>query len=145
MGSSSSTTATISRSSTDDHEVLIEGPLEQRVLFFFWRPRWCVLDQAELRIYRDERAATLSSEPLESLNVSSFNVAKDAHNPSVLTFSDVCDDSGANGDAFLFLRTGPGGRWEEFAASSLWQRVLHSARRDATSVAGLVAAVSKPH
>mmetsp|Transcript_71256 Transcript_71256/g.159532 ORF Transcript_71256/g.159532 Transcript_71256/m.159532 type:complete len:344 (+) Transcript_71256:43-1074(+) len=101
---------------SDDCEVLIEGPLQQRHLLVFWRWRWCVLDRRELRIYRNEEASLLMPEkPLERRIVASMTVGPDLNFPSVL----ICADS-RTGEPMSFLRAGPGLRWEEVAASTLW-------------------------
>jgi len=112
-------------SDSPDCEVLVEGPLQQRVLFFLWRWRWCVLTCQELRIYVDEEASLLTPErPIERHPASKISAAPDLHFPSVL----VCTDQGS-GEPFTYLRTGPGLRWEEVAAASLWLRAFASSSR----------------
>lgn len=105
-------------SEIDSNEVLIEGSLQQRVLLWFWRSRWCVLDRQEFRIYRDEEASLIMPEsPLERYSAHLIGVAPDAHTPSVLL---VRSAGSARGELILHLRTGMGLRWEEQAASALW-------------------------
>eukprot|EP00401_Gymnodinium_catenatum_P053102 CAMPEP_0117525698 /NCGR_PEP_ID=MMETSP0784-20121206/35905_1 /TAXON_ID=39447 /ORGANISM="" /LENGTH=384 /DNA_ID=CAMNT_0005321905 /DNA_START=60 /DNA_END=1214 /DNA_ORIENTATION=- len=113
----------------DDCEVLVEGPLHQRVFLVFWRLRWCVLDRHELRIYRDEQASLFfPSKPLETHRVEALHVAPDLHFPSVLICAAV-----PGGEPLIILRTGPGLRWEELVASTLWLRAFNTAKRLAAS------------
>lgn len=106
-------------------EVLIEGPLQQRLLLVFWRWRWCVLDRRELRVYRDEEASLLLPEkPLERHSVVTLSVGPDLHFPSVL----ICANA-RTGEPVMFLRAGPGLRWEEVAASTLWLSAFATAGR----------------
>ncbi|CAE8617191.1 unnamed protein product, partial [Polarella glacialis] len=103
-------------------EVLVEGPLQQRHLAFFWRWRWCVLDRHQLKLYRDEEASLLMPEkPLEVHSAASLSVGSDLHLPSSL----IC--TSPTGEPLMFLRTGRGERWEEIAAASLWLRAFASA------------------
>lgn len=119
----SASSSTCSILAFDDREVLVEGPLQQQFLHFFWRPRWCVLDRQELRLYQNEQAALeMPNKPLESHSVSTLNVAQDLHVPSVLLCTDVSDE-----ELSMSLRTGPGSRWEEQVASILWLRAFASA------------------
>mmetsp|Transcript_92985 Transcript_92985/g.240245 ORF Transcript_92985/g.240245 Transcript_92985/m.240245 type:complete len:339 (-) Transcript_92985:325-1341(-) len=116
----------------DETEVLIEGPLQQRALLVFWRWRWCVLDRHELRVYPNEEASLLMPEkPLERHSVGALNVAPDLHLPSVLVVAGA-----AGGDPLLFLRTGPGLRWEELASSTLWLRAFASASKRSSAAFG---------
>jgi hypothetical protein len=111
----------------DEAEVLIEGPLQQRSMLFFWRWRWCVLDRRELRVYQNEQVSLLQPEkPLERHSARALNVAPDLHWPSVLVLSGA---AGGDDDPLLFLRTGPGVQWEEVAATMLWLRAFASASR----------------
>jgi len=117
--------STPASSSADDVEVLVEGPLQQRAFLVFWRWRWCVLDRQELRIYSNEEASLMNPfQPLERIKVGTFCVAPDLHFASMLLCSRV-----PTGDTFMFLRTGPGIRWEEVVASSLWLRAFNIASR----------------
>lgn len=108
--------------------VLIEGPMQQRILLAFWIWRWCVLVRVhgrwELRTYQDE-AASLSApgQPLQRLVVANLAVGLNALQPTVLTLSDK-----ASNELRLMLRTGRGQRWEELASSVLWTKALRSAR-----------------
>jgi len=114
-----------SGSEPNDCEVLIEGPLQQRLLLVFWRWRWCVLDRRELRVYRDEEASLLLPEkPLERHSVVTLSVGPDLHFPSVL----ICANA-RTGEPVMFLRAGPGLRWEEVAASTLWLSAFATAGR----------------
>lgn len=118
----------VSSSELDDSEVLIEGPLQQRAFLVLWRQRWCVLHRQEFRVYRDEEASLLAPEkPLEQHLVANICVASDLHFPSLLVCQNV-----TTGEPLLFLRTGPGLRWEEVAASSLWLRAFAAASRSAS-------------
>mmetsp|Transcript_76801 Transcript_76801/g.178143 ORF Transcript_76801/g.178143 Transcript_76801/m.178143 type:complete len:307 (-) Transcript_76801:228-1148(-) len=122
---SSSTTASAAASEAEESEVVIEGPLQQRHLLVFWRWRWYVLDRKELRMYWNEEASLLMPEkPLERRNIASLAVTPDLHFPSVL----ICADS-KTGEPLSFLRAGPGLRWEEVAASTLWLRAFTTACR----------------
>jgi len=117
------------RGELEECEVLIEGPLQQRHLLVFWRWRWCVLDRQELRIYWNEEASLLMPEkPIERRSVVNLDVGPDLHFPSVL----ICADS-RTGEPLSFLRAGPGLRWEEVAASTLWLRAFAAAGRWAAS------------
>mmetsp|Transcript_70834 Transcript_70834/g.125061 ORF Transcript_70834/g.125061 Transcript_70834/m.125061 type:complete len:351 (-) Transcript_70834:155-1207(-) len=125
----------VSSSDMEDSEVLVEGPLQERFLGMFWRWRWCVLDHQHLKIYRDEEASLLMPEkPLEVYCVADLYVASDLHQPALL----ACTSS-SSGDPVLFLRTGHGQRWEDFAAASLWLRAFASASGPA------IAGVSRDH
>mmetsp|Transcript_27816 Transcript_27816/g.58869 ORF Transcript_27816/g.58869 Transcript_27816/m.58869 type:complete len:266 (-) Transcript_27816:42-839(-) len=109
----------------EESEVLVEGQLQQRWLKFLWRWRWCVLDRRELRIYGNEEASLLMPEkPLERYSVASLSVGSDLHFPSILIGVSVI-----GGEPLITLRTGPGLRWEELAASILWLRAFESAAR----------------
>lgn len=131
-GEPSSTSAATLRSSftggvgchePKDCEVLVEGPLQQRALLFFWRWRWCVLTCEELRIYVDEESSLLMPErPVERHPASKLSAAPDLHFPTVL----VCTSPNGTGEPLMYLRTGPGLRWEELAAASLWLRAFAS-------------------
>jgi len=113
---------------SDDCEVLIEGPLQQRHLLVFWRWRWCVLDRRELRVYWNEEASLLMPEkPLERRSVASLTVGPDLNFPSVL----ICADSRTR-EPLSFLRAGPGLRWEEVAASTLWLGAFAAVSRSAS-------------
>lgn len=117
---------------TDEGEVLIEGPLQQRHLLLFWRWRWCVLDRRELRVYANEQASLLMPEkPLERRSVAAFTVGPDMNFPSVL----VCTDT-RTGEPLSFLRAGPGLRWEEVASSTLWLGAFAAAGRAASRQRG---------
>mmetsp|Transcript_82813 Transcript_82813/g.208553 ORF Transcript_82813/g.208553 Transcript_82813/m.208553 type:complete len:398 (+) Transcript_82813:88-1281(+) len=106
-----------------DCEVLVEGPMQQRALLFFWRWRWCVLTHEDLRIYMDEQSSLLMPErPLERHPASKLGAAPDLHFPTVL----VCTSLHGTGEPLMYLRTGPGLRWEELAAASLWLRAFAS-------------------
>lgn len=109
-----------------ESEVLIEGPLQQRSFLFFWPERWCVLDESELRIYRDEEEAVLQSDnPLQRHRVDKLRLSLDLHLPSVMN----CIDTDT-GETLTCLRTGCGSRWEEVAATSLWLAVFSRVRGD---------------
>mmetsp|Transcript_99712 Transcript_99712/g.157828 ORF Transcript_99712/g.157828 Transcript_99712/m.157828 type:complete len:260 (+) Transcript_99712:63-842(+) len=109
---------TSSSCSARDDEVIIEGPLEQRTFWILWRTRWCVLTARELRVYRDEEEASGEPDcPVESYSVSEFRFKPDLRVPSVVHC--MCVETG---EAIASLRTGPGARWEELAAASLWLR-----------------------
>lgn len=98
------------------HEVLIEGPLQQRALLFLWRKRWCVLDHFELRIYDDEEAFLLQPEsPLQLHSVDKLDFTWDVQLPLIMNCIDV-----DTGELLMCLRVGPGSQWEEVAAASLW-------------------------
>eukprot|EP00419_Tripos_fusus_P007923 CAMPEP_0172679286 /NCGR_PEP_ID=MMETSP1074-20121228/15961_1 /TAXON_ID=2916 /ORGANISM="Ceratium fusus, Strain PA161109" /LENGTH=336 /DNA_ID=CAMNT_0013497437 /DNA_START=20 /DNA_END=1031 /DNA_ORIENTATION=- len=116
-------------SEPDDSEVLVEGPLQERHLLLFWRWRWCVLDRQELRVYWDEEASLLTPErPAARHKVLSLTVAPDLHFPSVL----ICANADT-GEQVMFLRAGPGTRWEEVAATTLWLRAFAAASRSAAA------------
>lgn len=111
-------------------EVVIEGPLERRVFGFLWRPRWCVLTRSELRLYANEDASLWrAGAPLEQHKVASLELAADASAPSA--FQCLCVPSR---ELAAVLRTGPGTRWEELTARSLWLRTFSavSPNRDIT-------------
>lgn len=114
----------------EDCEILIEGPLQQRALLFFWRWRWCVLDREELRVYVDENASLLMPErPIERhpvAKLAKLRAASDLHFPSMIVCKNI--DSG---EPLMYLRTGPGVRWEELASASLWLRAFTSAAHGA--------------
>jgi len=120
---SSSSAGVVSGHEPKDCEVLLEGPLQQRALLFFWRWRWCVLSHEELRIYVDEEASLLMPErPVERHPARKLSAAPDLHFPTVL----VCANMDGTGEPLMYLRTGPGVRWEELAAASLWLRAFAS-------------------
>jgi len=121
--------AVAASSESDDSEVLVEGPLQERHLLLFWRWRWCVLDRQELRVYWDEEASLLTPErPAARHKVLSLTVAPDLHFPSVL----ICVNTDT-GEQVMFLRAGPGTRWEEVAATTLWLRAFAAASRSAAA------------
>jgi len=109
----------------DAREILVQGPLQEHRLLFFWQWRWCVLSKEELRIYGSEDAfATTPERPLQRLDVRQFHVALDLDSPSVL----VCLTA-STGALTMLLRSGPGVLWEEVAAAKLWLRMFGSACR----------------
>lgn len=121
--------AVAASSEPDDSEVLVEGPLQERHLLLFWRWRWCVLDRQELRVYWDEEASLLTPErPVARHKVLSLTVAPDLHFPSVL----ICANTDTS-EQVMFLRAGPGTRWEEVAATTLWLRAFAAASRSAVA------------
>lgn len=109
----------------DNKEVLVQGPLQEHKLLFYWQWRWCVLDWKELRIYASEDAFAKSPErPLRRFDVHRLHMALDLDSPSVLVCMSA--DSGA---LSMLLRSGPGQLWEEVAAAKLWLRMFASAGR----------------
>lgn len=107
--------------------ILIEGFMQQQGFLGFWRWRWCVLDQEELRLYRSERAAEREpGRPLQRLATAAFQVCiYDSRPTTLLLCSDALDEK-----PLMYLRAGLGKRWEEIAAARLWVRCLapYSAR-----------------
>jgi len=109
----------------DESEVLVEGPLQERRLLFLWSWRYCVLDRQELRVYANEEASLMvPNKPLERYRAATLRVKPDLHFPSVL----ICRFT-PTGETVTQLRTGPGLRWEELAASTLWLGAFASAAR----------------
>lgn len=107
----------------DESEVLVEGPLQERRLLFLWSWRYCVLDRQELRVYANEEASLMvPDKPLERYSAATLRVKPDLHFPSVL----ICRCA-PTGETVTQLRTGPGLRWEELAASTLWLGAFASA------------------
>jgi hypothetical protein len=124
--------------SPDDDGILIQGPLQEHKLLFFWQWRWCVLDRrGELQVYHSEEAAAAATSaavgarrpaPIRRYLLSDFRVALNLDMPSVLVCTRVGD-----GKLATLLRSGPGTAWEELAASKLWLRMFAQAGRSACS------------
>jgi hypothetical protein len=113
-----------SRATSSEGEVLIEGPLQERSLFFFWPERWCVLDEHELRIYRDEEECIMAPDsPIHRHRVDKIDLVLDFYQPSVINCVNVDTH-----ELLTCLRTGPGSRWEEVAATSLWLAIFSRVR-----------------
>mmetsp|Transcript_47057 Transcript_47057/g.150251 ORF Transcript_47057/g.150251 Transcript_47057/m.150251 type:complete len:680 (-) Transcript_47057:133-2172(-) len=120
----------VSFSDKQDHsDTLAEGPLQMHGLFFFWHWRWCILDRHELRLYKSEESSlSIPEKPLRRYRVRNLYVALDLDTPSVL----VCMAADTREHA-LFLRTGPGQRWEEFASCKLWLQAFARTGRSAAA------------
>lgn len=111
-------------SQQDQTEVLVEGPLQQRSFWLLWSWRWCVLDSRELRVYQDQEASLLmSQQPLERHKAADLRLSPDVHSPSILTCST------ASGETLTSFRAGPGQRWEELAAATLWLQAFATVSR----------------
>jgi len=105
-------------------EALVEGPMQQRFMWFLWRWRWCLLTRQELRIYADRRASIIHPDrPLERYSAGALDVTQDLHCHSTL----VCMDA-VSGEPLLLLRPGPHAHLEELVASRLWQHAFSAAR-----------------
>lgn len=102
-----------------DCQVLIEGPLQQRAFFFLWKERWCVLDRAELRVYKDEEASLSEpTNPLEQHDVESFKFVSVPDDPTLIECLSADSD-----ETISVFRTGPSSQWEDVAAATLWLKV----------------------
>jgi len=102
----------------DEDSIVIEGPMEEHKFLWLWRPRWCVLDGEELRIYRSrEDSRRHPRRPKRVIRVSRLDIMSLYARPAELLCFDwdvsrVCP--------VATLRTGQGHRWEEVAAARLW-------------------------
>mmetsp|Transcript_107836 Transcript_107836/g.310632 ORF Transcript_107836/g.310632 Transcript_107836/m.310632 type:complete len:199 (-) Transcript_107836:106-702(-) len=98
----------------DDDGIVIEGPLEQLKFLTFWRPRWCVLDRFELRIYRSEEACRQHPDrPRQRISTGTLDAEIWCGAPEQLT----CYKGDRPAATF---RTGKRGCWEEGASARLW-------------------------
>lgn len=105
-------------------EALVEGPMQQRLMWFQWRWRWCILTRQELRVYVDHEASVIHPDrPLERYSAGALEVAQDLHCHSTL----VCTDA-ISGERLLLLRPGPHAHLEELVASRLWQHAFRAVR-----------------
>mmetsp|Transcript_50937 Transcript_50937/g.148349 ORF Transcript_50937/g.148349 Transcript_50937/m.148349 type:complete len:226 (+) Transcript_50937:88-765(+) len=97
--------------------VVIQGPLEQLRFKSIWRPRWCVLDRFELRVYRSQAASRLDPErPSLRISVEALDVEIWRGAPEQLK----CFDASRGDRPAATFRTGKGRRWEEGASARLW-------------------------
>jgi len=122
--------------SPDNNGIMIQGPLQEHKLLFFWQWRWCVLSRhGELQVYRSKQAAAAATSaangerrpgPLQRYPLSNLLMSLDPDMPSVL----VCVRA-SDGKLATLLRSGPGIAWEEVAASKLWLRMFLQASQAA--------------
>ncbi|CAK0855378.1 unnamed protein product, partial [Prorocentrum cordatum] len=114
-------------------EALVEGPMQQRWMWFLWRWRWCVLTSHDLLVYSDYEASVVDPHrPLERYSRRSLDVARALHCHSTL----VCMDASSR-DPLVVLRTGPRATLATLVASRLWQYGFSAASRRCRSGDGV--------
>lgn len=119
-------------------EVVLSGQLQVKSFGLFWIWRWCVLDEEELRFYRNEAHALASpSHPVKIISVERLvastsggasrgpaggrSGAEGGDAPMVIRLTDHADDA-----LLAELRPGGSQRWEEYVAMKLWVQALRA-------------------
>lgn len=110
-------------SGPDGREVIASGVLQRCSLGFFWRPRWCVLDNEMLSVYQSEAHwLRAPNQTLECFDLGHVTACRSPTCPRV--FHCLSVDSCRE---LVRFRVGDQNRWEEVASCRLWAHMLTTA------------------